>query len=116
MIHQIDGFITNVIRTVTYCIIIFCADMVCSWLSPTDADNVLECGDENVCDVKKNDLGWDCCLNKERNRCPANFPVMCAIRACGSDKGQYCCAESEIQCKQMYNVGARGCDSSGRLF
>ena len=90
-------------------------DLACSWQSPTDANDVLECGDGNTCYIS-NDLGWDCCRNKGRNKCPANFPVMCDITKCGHQGDQYCCEESADRCNEFYGVEARRCDSTRRLF
>ena len=90
-------------------------DSVCSWLSPTDVDDELECGDGKICHVGA-DLGWDCCQNNGRSKCPGNFPVMCAINSCGAQRDQYCCAKSVDKCREEYGVEARKCDSTRRLF
>ena len=90
-------------------------DVDCPWLSSTDVEDGLECGDGDLCNVRDSDLGWDCCQNKGRNKCPANFPVMCAINICGKQEDEYCCAESGQQCKDVYHSEARSCDSSSKL-
>ena len=80
-------------------------------------DNVLECGDGNSCNVETNDLGWDCCSNRGRNKCPANFPVMCQFNKCGKLRDQHCCAESVDKCRQLYDLGeARTCDASRKFL
>ena len=96
------------------CLILYTAPN-CSWLSPTEEVDVIECSDGSTCHIETK-LGWGCCRNKGRNKCPANFPVMCAINSCGRHRNQYCCAESEDKCIEYYGVKARKCDSKGRLL
>ena len=53
--------------------------------TPTNEDNLLQCGDGTTCDAGAAyegddwENGWNCCANHEgRARCPKNYPLMCA--------------------------------------
>ena len=78
-------------------------------------DDVIECQGGKKCNIVKSELGWGCCMNKARNRCPANFPIMCANKTCGNERSQYCCEATEDECNKLYGGGRRKCDTNGRF-
>ena len=62
----------------------------CPWSSPTSQDFVLKCKDGTFCDTLVN--GWTCCNNKGgREKCPKNYPLMCAQPNCAAAGTDYCC-------------------------
>ena len=68
-------------------------DNNCSWLTPTNEENVLECVDGTHCNGQSD--GWGCCNNHgKRSKCPPNYPIMCAAKPCGG-RDDHCC---EKQC------------------
>ena len=71
----------------------YCAKIsACAWLTPTDHDNFLECGDGTFCNVDSSSQGWSCCKEHGgRKRCPKNQPVMCVGKTCGGG-ADHCCS------------------------
>ena len=68
----------------------FLNNSACGWLTPTDRENYLECGDGTFCEGTSQ--GWDCCNEHGgRKRCPKNTPLMCVEKKCagGTDR---CCS------------------------
>ena len=71
-------------------------DNNCSWLTQTNEDNVLECGDGTRCNGVKD--GWGCFNDYgKRAKCPPNFPIMCAKKSC-TVWDDHCCLCCETQC------------------
>lgn len=61
----------------------------CPWLSPTNEDDVMECGDGTRCNGAVD--GWSCCSNhNKRTKCPKNNPMMCESPKCGSLDDRCC--------------------------
>jgi len=78
----------------------------CGWMTPTNEENKLECGDGTSCDA--NTQGWGCCNGRSgRARCPKNHPIMCAEKKCAGGK-DYCCNTTIPDCLKY--GGQRTCD------
>merc|ERR1712151_814435 len=59
----------------------------CSWKTPTQGNDQLQCGDGTLC------IGWNCCAGKGgRSKCAAKAPKMCNKKTCGRNKDEHCCA------------------------
>ena len=70
-------------------VFIFLQVSQCPWLTPTDTDDLFQCGDGSFCD--KNTEGWRCCESRQgRLKCPKNLPKMCADTNCFNNN-DYCC-------------------------
>ena len=81
----------------------------CPWLSPTDEDDKLECGDGTLCYPVTDLAGWSCCNDHEgRAKCPLNYPYMCAQEDGCAGGQDYCC---ETSCN--YYGGYRLCNGQG---
>ena len=85
---------------------------MCPWMTPTDEDDELECGDGSACNSRSSPKGWSCCTEEreKRRKCPRNLPVMCADKTCGYEGTDYCC-NTEIGCTEEYG-GPRECDET----
>ena len=88
-------------------------ERLCPWVTSTDTNDELECADGSTCNVNTNPEKWSCCTDKQqkRQKCPKNYPTMCANRECGYNNADYCC-ETADGCAEQYG-GLRKCD--GRL-
>ena len=81
----------------------------CSWSTPTNEDNVMQCNDGTYCNGLTD--GWTCCNSHGRRRkCPMNYPVMCAKPECAW--GDYCCYTKD-DCVSKWG-GIRPCDKPGK--
>ena len=84
-------------------------EKVCPWVTSTDTNDVLECVDGFTCNVNTNSKKWSCCTeHNKRQKCPKNYPVMCAAESCGQNNTDYCCS-TEKGCRETFD-GLRECD------
>ena len=69
----------------------------------------MQCRNGNYCNGITDDDEWDCCKNRGgRQKCPKNYPFMCAKENCTVDDTDYCC-ETRATCKSLYG-GIRTCN------
>ena len=74
----------------------------------------MKCLDGSYCNGVTDDAGWACCKNNGgRQKCPKNFPIMCANDNCAVDGTDYCC-ETKTKCKKYYG-GIRQCNEKSKL-
>ena len=78
----------------------------CDWLTPTNRNDYLECGDGTFCNWS-NDKS--CCNDRGgRKRCPQNQPIMCSKKRC-ADRTDYCCGLNDAGCESVADGGPLPC-------
>ena len=88
------------------------ASSECSWLTPTDTDNDLQCVDGTFCNWITDPEKFDCCKDHGgRAKCPKSYPNMCAKDNDCVDGTDYCCEKQPENCDGD-KEGLRACDSS----
>ena len=86
-----------------------CLAAPCSWSTPTNQSDLLQCNDGTYCNGLND--GWTCCNGRGmRRKCPLNYPFMCAKPDCAW--GDYCCYGKD-DCVAKAG-GIRTCDDGGR--
>ena len=86
------------------------SDPNCSWLTPTNDDNVLKCNDGTYCNGVTDANRWSCCNSRGmRAKCPKNWPTMCAKEQAAAGGKDFACYENEAKCNQMNLDGVRPC-------
>ena len=89
-------------------------DKSCPWLTPTEDNDVLKCRDGSFCNGITDTDNWSCCNSRGgREKCPANFPAMCALPQCAAGGSDYCCYAKDV-CIDHYE-GLRTCGKPGKF-
>ena len=88
----------------------FVTEKLCPWVTSTDTNDELECVDGFTCNANTNAEKWSCCTDehKKRQKCPKNYPAMCAAKTCGYSNTDHCCS-TENGCTEKFD-GLRDCD------
>ena len=71
----------------------------------------MKCWDGSNCSVvtAAGKSNWECCKNHSgRQKCPKNYPFMCAKENCTDDNTDYCC-DTKINCESTFG-GIRTCN------